>query len=146
MNTSSRADLKSIVTGLKKSALFSGLGDRQLKRLAHYAMVQQLAAGAVVVKRGDTGAGFYVVLDGQLAVRRGTRTVARLGPGDFFGELALFDKRARSADVVTLEPTNLVALTRWEFWGFAGNHPDILRTILAEMARRLAENARAPVP
>jgi len=54
----------------------------------------------------------------------------------------LFDDRPRSAEVVATEPTSVVVLSRWEFWGFASDKPEILRTILQEMARRLGENAR----
>jgi len=146
MTAASSGDLKAIVAGLRKSALLAGLSDRQLKRLAGYAKVRELPKDSVVVKRGDTGIGFYVVLDGHVQVRKGTHVLARLGPGDYFGELALFDKRARSADVVTLEPTTVVVLSRWEFWGFAGDEPEILRTILQEMARRLEQTNRVPAP
>jgi CRP/FNR family transcriptional regulator, cyclic AMP receptor protein len=146
MTPASSGDLKAIVTGLRKSALLAGLSDRQLKRLAHYAMVRTFPKGSVVVTRGEKGIGFYVVLDGHVEVRKAGTVLARLGPGDFFGELALFDKRPRSADVVTLEPTTVVVLSRWEFWGFAGDEPEILRTILQEMARRLEQTAKVPAP
>jgi CRP-like cAMP-binding protein len=142
----SRSDLKAIVTGLRKSALLAGLNDRQLKRLAHYALVREIPKDSSVVKRGEKGVGFYVVLDGSVQVRKGGRAIARLGPGDYFGELALFDDRARSADVVTLEPTKVVVLSRWEFWGFVSEQPTILRTILQEMARRLEQTAQVPNP
>ena len=84
----------------------------------------RLPKDAVVVKRGDKGIGFYVVLDGAVQVRKGSTVLAKLGPGDFFGELALFDNKVRSADVVALEPTTVVTLSRWEFWGFASEHPE----------------------
>jgi len=142
VTSASSGDLKAIVAGLKKSALLSGLGDRALKRLAHYAMVRDIAKDSPVVKQGEKGIGFYMILDGQVQVRKAGKVVARLGPGDFFGELALFEERPRSADVVTTEPTTVVVLSRWEFWGFAADKPEILRTILQEMARRLEETAR----
>jgi len=146
MTAASRGDLKAIVAGLRNSPLLAGLTDRQLKRLAGYAKVRQIPKGTVVVKRGDMGIGFYVVLDGHVQVRKGANVLARLGPGDYFGELALFERRARSADVVTLEPTTVVVLSRWEFWGFAGDEPEILRSILQEMARRLEQTDRVPAP
>lgn len=146
MTAASEGDLKAIAAGLRKSALLAGLSDRQLKRLAHHAKVRDLPKDFVVVKRGDKGIGFYVVLSGRVQVRKGGTVVARLGSGDFFGELALFDDRARSADVVTSEPTTVVVLSRWEFWGFASDQPEILRTILQEMARRLETTERVPAP
>jgi CRP/FNR family transcriptional regulator, cyclic AMP receptor protein len=146
MTAASAGDLKAIVAGLRKSALLAGLSDRQLKRLAHYAKVRDIPTDSLVVKRGEKGVGFFVVLDGHVQVRKGSTVIARLGPGDFFGELALFDNRARSADVVTVEPTTVVVLSRWEFWGFASDRPEILRTILQEMARRLQQTERVPAP
>jgi len=139
-------DQKAIAAGLRKSALLAGLKDRQLKLLARHAQVREIAKDTVVVKRGEKGIGFYVILEGRVLVRKGTTTLARLGPGDFFGELALFDNRARSADVIATEPTSVVVLSRWEFWGFASEKPEILRIILQEMARRLAETSRVPAP
>jgi len=124
----------------------AGLKDRQLKLLARHAQVREIAKDTVVVKRGEKGIGFYVILEGRVLVRKGTTTLARLGPGDFFGELALFDNRARSADVIATEPTSVVVLSRWEFWGFASEKPEVLRIILQEMARRLAETSRVPAP
>lgn len=144
MTAPSRDDLKSIAAGLKKTALLAGLNDRQLKRLAQLALVRNIPKDSSVVKRGDKGVGFYVVLEGQVQVRKGGKNIARLGPGEFFGELALFDDRPRSADVVTLEPTKVVVLSRWEFWGFASNQPEILRVILQTMSRRLQETDRVP--
>ena len=137
-------ETKAIVAGLRRSALLSGLKDRELKRLAQLAKLRTIGKDSVVVKRGEKGIGFYVILSGAAHVRKGSTTVARLGAGDFFGELALFDDRPRSADVVTAEPTTVVVLSRWEFWGFASERPEILRTILAEMARRLAQTGQVP--
>lgn len=142
MSGLSRSEIATIVTGLKKSALLGGLKDRELKRLAELAKVRAIAKDATVVKRGEKGIGFYVILDGTVKVRKGSTVVARLGPGDFFGELALFDDRPRSADVITDAPTTVVVLSRWEFWGFAADRPEMLRTILQEMARRLEETGR----
>jgi len=142
----SRAELTSIVDGLRKSALLKGLNDRALKRLAHYALVRRLTKDSVVVRRGEKGVGFFVILDGRVEARKGGKALATLGPGDFFGELALFDNRPRSADVVALEPTTVVVLSRWEFWGFASGRPEILRVILQEMARRLEDTGSVPVP
>jgi CRP/FNR family transcriptional regulator, cyclic AMP receptor protein len=142
VTAASREEVGAIVAGLKKSALLGGLKERDLKHLASLAKLRTIGKDSTVVKRGEKGIGFYVILDGAVQVRKGRTAVARLGPGDFFGELALFDDRPRSADVVTLEPTTVVVLSRWEFWGFAADRPEMLRTILQEMARRLDETGR----
>jgi CRP/FNR family transcriptional regulator, cyclic AMP receptor protein len=144
VSASAREESKAIVAGLKKSALLGGLKDRELKRLASFAKVREVASGTVLVKRGEKGIGFYVILDGRVQVKKGSTNIARLGPGDFFGELALFDDRPRSADVVTIEPTTIIVLSRWEFWGFASERPEILRAILQAMASRLEQTGRIP--
>jgi CRP/FNR family transcriptional regulator, cyclic AMP receptor protein len=141
---STKGDPKAIAAGLRKVALFAGLSDRQLKRLAQYVLVRDYPADAVVVRRGEKGAGFYLILDGQVQVRKGTKNIARLGPGEYFGELALFDNHPRSADVVTVGPSTFVVLSSWEFWGFARDRPEIMKTILQEMSRRLQETATVP--
>ena len=144
MTAASQGDLKAIVAGLMKSPLLASLTNRQLKQLAAYAKVRDIAKDSVVVTRGERGIGFFVVLNGHVQVRKGGRTVATLGRGEFFGELALFDARPRSADVVTLEATTVVVLSRWEFWGFASDKPGVLREILEVMARRLDPTEKVP--
>ncbi|MGA8302762.1 MAG: cyclic nucleotide-binding domain-containing protein [Thermoplasmata archaeon] len=144
MSAASEGNVKAIVAGLKRSPLLASLTDRQLKRLATFAKVRDIAKDAVVVTKGEKGIGFYVVLEGQVQVRKDGKALASLGPGEFFGELALFDGRARSADVVTLEPTTVVVLSRWEFWGFAEDHPEVLRLLFEAMASRLLDPSRRP--
>ncbi len=128
---------------LEKVPIFSSLTDRQLRRLARDAMERSFPEGAEVVKQGEKGVGFYLVLDGAVEVRRKGRRLANLGPGHFFGEMALFDEEPRSADVVATRPTRCLVLSRWEFWGFAMTQPQMLRGMLQEMARRLVATDRA---
>jgi CRP/FNR family transcriptional regulator, cyclic AMP receptor protein len=130
-------DPKAIAAALRSSPLLAGLDAKHLAQLATFARVRKLAKDSVVVQQGDEGIGFYVLLSGRVQVRRAGKAVAELGPGEFFGEMALFDGRPRSADVVALEPAVAVVLSRWEFWGFAANKPEVLRAILEAMARRL---------
>ena len=139
MTSVEAAQLKAVVRGLANAPLFSGLSERQVKRLAKFAKVRTIPPETFVVKQGEKGIGFYLILEGNLVVRKSGRAIARLGAGDFFGELALFDDRQRSADVITDGPVTVVVLSRWEFWGFASDHPTVLRTILQEMARRLID-------
>ena len=123
--------------------IFSGLSDRQLRHLAKDSMGREFHEGDVVVKQGEKGLGFYLILDGRVEVRRKGRRLATLGPGHFFGEMALFDDEPRSADVVAIQPTRCLVLSKWEFWGFAMGQPRMLRGMLGEMARRLGNTDRA---
>lgn len=128
---------------LGRAPIFSALTDRQLKSLAKFVKVVSFPANARVVKQGEPGIGFYLLLNGEAEVRQGERTLARLGPGQFFGEMTLLDEQPRSADVVASKPSECAVLSRWEFWGFAKGEPDVLQGVMREMARRLRETNRA---
>ncbi len=131
------------VRRLQKVPIFSGLSPKQLASLARDGKERTYAAGAVVVKEGDEGLGFYLILDGRVEVRRKSRKLASLGPGQFFGEMALFTNQVRSADVVASEPARCLVLSRWEFWGSVMDQPRVLRTIIEEIARRLSETNKS---
>jgi CRP/FNR family transcriptional regulator, cyclic AMP receptor protein len=122
---------------LKKVSILGALSQRQLGTLAEWAKVLAYDEGETVVKRGGKGKGLYLILEGSTEVRRGGRVLAKLGVGQFFGEMSLFDNQPRSADVVVLKPSKLVALSKWEFWGFAASEPSVVLSILQEMSRRL---------
>ncbi len=128
---------------LGQAPIFSGLTDRQLRSLAKSVKTVAFPVNAKVIKQGEPGIGFYLILSGRAEVRQGTRTLARLGPGQFFGEMTLFDEQPRSADVVAVEPSECAVLSRWEFWGFAKGEPEVLQGILREMAHRLRETNRS---
>lgn len=134
---------ESVVRMLEKVPIFSQLNDRQLRRLVRDSMERTFPEGTMVVKQGDKGVGFYLLLDGHVDVRRKGRRLASLGPGHFFGEMALFDEEPRSADVIATETTRCLVLSKWEFWGFAMGQPGMLRGMLKEMAHRLGETNRA---
>lgn len=132
-----------IAEQLEKVSIFETLPARRLKGLAKWVKVVDFDAGETIVKRGQGGVGLYLILDGSAEVRRGTRSLARLGAGQFFGEMTLFDNQPRSADVLASRPSKLAVLTKWEFWAFALSEPTVLRGILEEMARRLRETNQA---
>ena len=85
---------------LEQVPLFDGLSKRHLRRIAKLAHIRRFAPGSVMVRTGDIGRSFYVLLDGSAKVNRPGRRSVRLGPGAFFGEMALIDDSPRSADVV----------------------------------------------
>jgi CRP/FNR family transcriptional regulator, cyclic AMP receptor protein len=126
-----------IAERLEKVSILASLSQRQLKSLAKWVKVRSFDAGETIVKRGEGGIGLFLILEGSAEVRRGSRGLAHLGVGQFFGEMTLFDEQPRSADVVALEPTKCAVLSRYEFWGFAMGQPVVLRGILVEMTRRL---------
>ena len=132
-----------IVEMLRKVPLFSEMTDRQLRGLGKDGHERAFPADATVVRQGEKGIGLYLVLDGTMEVRRNGRRLASLGPGEFFGEMALFDDAARTADVIAVSPGRCLVLSKWEFWGFAMEEPKILRGMLEVMARRLGATDQA---
>jgi CRP/FNR family transcriptional regulator, cyclic AMP receptor protein len=122
---------------LKKVSILGALSQAQLRTLAKCTEVAAFGEGETVVKRGDKGNGLYLILEGSAEVRRGNHSLARLGAGQFFGEMSLFDNQPRSADVVALHPSKFAVLSKWEFWGFAASKPAVVLSILEEMSRRL---------
>ncbi len=132
-----------IVERLGHVSILESLSQRQLKKLASWVKIVAFAEGETIVKRGAGGIGLFLILDGGAEVRRGSRGLAHLGAGQFFGEMSLFDDQPRSADVVATQPSKVAVLSKWEFWGFAEDEPKILRGVLEEMTRRLRETNKA---
>jgi CRP/FNR family transcriptional regulator, cyclic AMP receptor protein len=135
--------MNQLVDRLDKVSILGELSNRQLKGLAKWVQVTAFNEGETVVKKGDEGTGLFLILEGSAEVKRGSRVLAKLGPGQFFGEMTLFDDEPRSADVVTTVPSKLGVLSKWEFWGFAASEPAVLLSILKEMSRRLRATNQA---
>lgn len=133
---------------LSRVPLFEGLSKAQLTRLAAIAEDSSYNAGRVIVKRNDPGKAFYVIVDGQAKVVKGKITSARaeatLGPGDFFGELALLDGEPRAATVVAASPLGTIRIERSAFRQMLRDEPDIAVKLLEGMARRTRRILSAP--
>jgi CRP/FNR family transcriptional regulator, cyclic AMP receptor protein len=117
--------------------LFRGLQEEELKAIAKLSKEKSFREGEAIVKEGDAGLGFYVIVDGNAVVRRKNKVVAKLGRGSFFGEMSLLDDQPRSADVVASEPTKCLVILRWNFWSLLTKNRNIMRGLFQEMARRL---------
>ena len=104
---------------VREIGLFGGLGDEVLRSFVAALEVNELAAGTVVFKEGESGRELYVILDGEVEVlrrsKRGHETrVAILGPGDWFGEMSILDVLPRSATTRVLAPARVLRLTAHE--------------------------------
>jgi CRP-like cAMP-binding protein len=97
----------------------------------------------VIVKKGERGVGFYLILDGSVEVKSGEIVLSKLGPGQFFGEMSIIDDEPRSADVITVEPSRCLVLTAWAFESLLSNHPKIALKMLREFVRRLRHTDKA---
>jgi CRP/FNR family cyclic AMP-dependent transcriptional regulator len=129
---------------LKKVPLFSELGKRDLERLAKLMVPRTVKTGDTIIKENDQAAGFFIVSDGKVEAVRSAESgnphvLATFGPGDFFGEMALFEGFPRSATVRAIEDSELLAMTRWDFMAEMKNHPEIAVSMLPVLVRRLRE-------
>ncbi len=98
-----------------------------------------LPAGKTLTKEGARGREFFVILEGKADVRRDTRLLGPLGPGDFFGEIALVTAAPRIATVTALSPLRALVISEHSFRDLLRTSKDIQRKILAAVAERLAE-------
>jgi CRP-like cAMP-binding protein len=125
---------------LARVPLFAGLSQTHVRRVASLAQVSNYNAGRVIVKRGDPGKAFYVIIQGEAKVVKGkivtARQEAQLGPGDFFGELSLLDGEPRAASVIASSPLTTIRIERSAFRRLLRGEPALALKVLEGMARR----------
>jgi len=124
---------------LRRVPLLAGLGDRERERLAKELHERTFRAGSTVVAEGATGAGFFVIADGNATVSVGGKERARLGPGDYFGEMALIDDAPRSATITADTDVRAFGMTPWEFKPFVLGHPEVAWSMLRSLSSRVRE-------
>jgi CRP-like cAMP-binding protein len=124
---------------LQKVPLFQGLSKKQLRLVSSLATRLNEPAGTILTKEGRQGHEFIIVLEGEIEVRKGDRIIATRGPGTYVGEIALLDKRPRTATVIAKTPVVIEVIGQREFRGLLGETPELADEILATMAQRLAE-------
>ena len=128
------------VEALGRVPLLSGLDSNELARLAGSFTERVFPAGTVVVRQGDErGIGFFVITEGTARVSSGGESVAVLGPGDHFGEIALIGDRVRTATVTAETDLETLVTSVWEFRGFVKNDPDVAWKLLEHLAGLLNE-------
>jgi CPA1 family monovalent cation:H+ antiporter len=124
---------------LSQVPLFSHCSKRDLATVAKLANEVQLRAGHTLMKEDAKVAySFFVLIEGAAEVRRGRKVVARLGPGDFFGELALILRRPRTATVTLTAPSRLLAISAHNFKPLLMQSPEVQFKLLEALADRLA--------
>jgi CRP-like cAMP-binding protein len=107
--------------------------------------VHDVAADVVLVRQGEAGDTFYVLLEGEAKVVRNGRKIAELGPGTWFGELALLDPAPRDADVVTVTDATVGILDAKSFRHLLAELPNMTAPLLAGLARRVRDGDRKSV-
>jgi CRP-like cAMP-binding protein len=137
-----RQDLK--VEALKESPLFAGLSRKQLLQIARLTDDLEVAAGTVLCKEGTRGHEFFVIIDGEAAVTRGGASLATVGKGDFFGEIALLEPVRRTATVTAKTPLRFFLVSDAAFRSVLATDPEIERKILRALVHRLASPSGDP--
>ena len=120
-----------------KVPLLSELDPWALGSLASALRPRTFAVGKPAVEEGRGGAGFFIVLAGSCTVTVGGEVVNRLGPGDYFGEVALLSEDGlRTATITPDEDLECLGMASWEFKAFLQEHPDVAWRILQSVAQR----------
>lgn len=122
--------------------IFSNCSKRELAVIGRAAKEVSHRKGAVIAHEGHRGLGLFVILDGRCSVTIGGLHKATLGPGDFFGEIALLDGGPRTATVTALTDVRLAGITEWVFRGLLQEHPSIAVKTLESIAGRLRTVAK----
>jgi CRP/FNR family transcriptional regulator, cyclic AMP receptor protein len=124
---------------LAKVPLFSMLSKKELTRLAKNAHERTFPAGAVLTEQDTTGVTFGVIVEGQAAVDVYGQAARKLGPGDYFGEMALIDHSYRSATITAETDLRCLLFTAWVFRPFAIEHPETAWALLEMMVQRVRD-------
>ena len=123
---------------LQQVPLLAGLDKRSLGRVAGQMRERHVDAGSDVVVQGQSGIGFFVILSGEATVTVDGEERRTLGPGDYFGEIALLGKDAvRSATVTARSDLELAGLTSWQFHPLVMEEPQIAVQLMEGLAQRL---------
>jgi len=117
--------------------LFAGSSKRQLRGILDWTKEYHYKPGATIVREGAKGQELFVLLDGKASLTRKGRTITRLLPGDFFGEMAVIDGGPRSATVVADEDVDCLVLKQMDFRAMVEGDPSIAWHLLETFAARL---------
>ena len=131
-----------LVDLLSSLTLFADLTRPQLEQVAHKMTEESFPVGQRILRQGFTGTGFYVILDGEVAVKIDGEERAKLAKGDFFGEMSILLGEPPVADIVTLRQLHALHLGGPELEGFLRDHPQVMYRMLKTIALRLRNASR----
>jgi CRP/FNR family cyclic AMP-dependent transcriptional regulator len=126
---------------LRTVPLFAGLTERALDGIAGLARETSFAAGTTIVREGDSGDSFIVIVTGGAMVEQGGREIRSLGRGDFLGEIALIDGRPRTATVTATEPVDALVVDRTAFERLMDDYPVVRLGLVSALTQRLRQQA-----
>jgi CRP-like cAMP-binding protein len=122
---------------IKSVPLFSECSKKELAEIAGIADEIDLRDGKELTREGRPGREFFVLIEGEADVRKGSRRINRLGPGDFFGEISLVTRRPRTATVTAASPVRALVITDRSFRSLLEHQPEIQGKVMSALAARL---------
>ncbi len=125
---------------LARVPLFAGVGAKHLKKLAKQMSERTFSEGDTVAIEGQSGVGFFLIEEGNADVSIGGEEIRTLGPGEYFGEIALIDDGPRTATVVAATDLRCRGMSAWEFRPFVQGHPECAWPLLVALVSRLRES------
>lgn len=123
---------------LKTVPIFSELDDREIERVAATMRERRFKAGELLTEEGTGGVGFFIIEEGEAEVTVGGESKRTIGPGDYFGEIALLKDSPRTATITATSDVLCYAMTAWEFRPLVEDHSTIAWKMLSTMADRLS--------
>jgi CRP-like cAMP-binding protein len=117
---------------LKAIPIFSDLSEEEAHRLSAFATEQSIAEGQILMKQGDYSVELIAIEEGSADVIRDGTKIASLGKGDLIGEMGLFERRPRNADVIATSPMRAIKLTHWEIRRMSEDTIDRIRQLIDE--------------
>jgi CRP/FNR family transcriptional regulator, cyclic AMP receptor protein len=130
-----RADAK--VELIRNLPLFELCSKRDLRRIASLAVEREIDEGSALIEEGEPGTEFFVVVEGEVDVRRRGRRVARLGAGSYVGEIALLSRSPRTATVVAATPLHVLAIAGRDFVDLLDSIPELWLKVARTLADRI---------
>lgn len=131
-----------LVNLLGSLTLFADLSRPQLEQVAHKMTEESYPTGQRILRQGFTGTGFFVILDGEVAIKIDGNEVARLSKGDFFGEMSILLGEPPVADVVATRQLHVLHLGGPDLEGFLLDHPPVMYRMLKGVAMRLYNSSQ----
>lgn len=124
---------------LKRTPLLAGLSKRDLEEVGRLADEVDVRAGRVLLKEGDTGREFFVIIDGQIDITKEGQHLRTMGAGEFLGDIALVVERPRTATATAITDSRLLVVGHREFHSLMDQFPSIRVSVLESIALRLRD-------
>ena len=122
---------------LGRCPFFAGLSRNELLEIAKVTEDLEVEAGKALTREGQSGSEFFVIVDGEVAVTKDGTEIRTLGPGDFFGEIALLEDTPRTATVIAKTPLRFFVLTRQAFRSLLAHQPELEEKVTKALEERL---------